>query len=87
MGTETGSLGGQGFLGKGKRWYQVDGGHGKRDYFCWLGLVVRVCGRGQLMQGPKGWINSAGSLLGSLGLGSRASLTDMGSADLVELWQ
>lgn len=41
------------------------------------------------MQGPKEWINSAGKLLGSLdvGLGLRASLTDTGSANLVELWQ
>lgn len=63
------------------------GDMGRETSFCWLGLVVMVCGRGQLMQGPKGWINSAGNLLGSLGLGSRASVTDTSSANLVELWQ
>lgn len=34
------------------------GGLGSGTVFCWLGLVVRVCERGQLIQGLEDWISS-----------------------------
>lgn len=68
-------------------WGHQVGGDGKRGQFCWLSLVVRVCGRGQLKAGPggldqlRGRVRGlpgglAGKLLGSLNtaLGLKASL-------------
>ena len=75
------------------------GGDGKRGQFCWLSLVVRVCGRGQLKAGPggldqlRGRVRGlpgglAGKLLGSLNtaLGLKAPLIVRDSELIWQSW-